>query len=358
MRKLNFKSHLINTLPNIQGLDELRQKLKTHDFVEQNSVYSKTIELSDDLPIHKLTQQIALKEPINPMQVKERIAKSNLEGYLIPTFLLEESLKYNPLPLSAQKQDLITRICQMNNGKHNEAEGINIIYARHQEADPIFHNKIDSSLSANLPSQVVSVIHNHSSSRLTIGEAKSIYSLPQPYPYGEAILQIGHLKYHALDLDLSQQIRPEAPAKTKRITGDVSVFETCISIPFDLKNNNFSDHGFILYLKGNQITPKLISEIIGLTRTGFGGVIIANGILNGSILSRKPKTIFKKSETFKHRIIKKQKESIGSFTYEPSLDLTKNGYATLEHLGELSQVDGEIILAFYPLHQTFIGEYK
>ena len=359
MRKLNLQSHLINTLPNIMGLEVIRQKLETAYFTKQNKSQSRTIELSQDLPIHKITQIIPEIETLNLQEINENIKANKLNGYIMPTYLLEESLLRHPLPLSAQKQSIIENICKMNNGPTNEAEGISIIYGKHEEMTPLFHQHTNKWLSPNLPSQIISILHKHNSSRLTIGEAKSIYSIPEPYPYGEAILQLSHLRYHVLDLDLSIEITEGNIGKNKPIKSTVGLFESCSSFPFKLNNQSYSNHGFILYLKGDNITPAKIKEIIGLTNSGFGGVIIASGIMTASVLSGRKKGLIKnKHIAFKHKFIRKDKEAIGVYNCDPNVDIVANGYCDLEKTGQLINLDGELILAFFPYKQTFIAEYK
>ncbi len=360
MRKLNLKSHLINTLPNIQGIKEVRQKLESSEFKEVDGIFQRETDLSEDLPIHHITQLIPPKEEVDLGLVGNKIKEYGLEGYMIPTGLLEEAMQHNPLPLSAQKQSLIEDVCRMNNGKHNEAEGINIIYERHHEAEPLFHPKINSLLKPNLPSQIVSVLHRHNSSRLTIGEAKSIYSVPKPYPYGEAILQLSHLRFHVLDIDLGLQVRPDAIGVNTPLGDNVSLFETCYSFPFTLKDNSYSDHGYVLYLKGKDITPEKIAKIVGLKKNGFGGVIIGSGVIEASVLSKKKKKFFKKNEnhTFKHKFFRKENEAVGAYIYDPNLHLTQHGYCDLERTGQMQSINGEVVIAFFPFHQTFIAEYK
>ena len=296
MRRI-IKSHIINTLPNIQGLDKIRKKLQTANFIKAGKAWVKEISLDLKDPIHKLVQIVPEKEEVDIPKVGQQIKDHNFEGYLLPTFLLEDALAKNPLPLSAQKQHIIEYICKMNNNKYNEAEGMHIVYKQHEELKPLVHPEIKKTfLSPNLPSQVISAIHKHDSSRLTIGEAKSYRSIPKPYPYGEAIIQLSHLRYHVLDLDLSLEITEENPGTSTPLKDKVSLFESCYSFPFKLNQNNYSNHGFILYLKGKDITPKKICDIIGLEGIGFGGVAIASGEITSTILTKTKKSLFKKEE--------------------------------------------------------------
>jgi hypothetical protein len=352
-----IKSHIINTLPNIQGLDIIRKKLKTAKFIQFGKKWIKEIRLSQKFPIHKLIQIIPEKESVDISAVTKRISQEGYEGYLLPTYLLKESLKQNPLPISEEKQRIIEHICKMNNNKYNEAEGIHIVYKQHEALNPLVHPEVKKRfLSPNLPSQVISAIHKHDSSRLTIGEAKSYRELPKPYPYGEAIIQISHLRYHVLDLDMSIEITEEnqsEPLKEK-----VSIFESCYSFPFKLNQDKFSDHGFIIYIKGENITPEKICKIIGLKNTGFGGIAVGTGTITSTILTKTKKRILKKEEFKNKTFTRKDKEAVGSFSYDPFLDITQYGYCDLERNGKLESLDGEFILAFYPFHQTFIGEYK
>ncbi len=358
MRRI-IKSHIINTLPNIKGLDVIRQKLKTANFKKAGKAWVKQIKLDETHPIHNLIQIVPENEDIDLTKVNKNIKSNNLEGYILPTFLLEEALTKNPLPLSAQKQHIIEYICRMNNNKYNEAEGMHIVYSQHDAIAPLIHPEIKKTfLSPNLPSQIISAVHKHDSSRLTIGEAKSYRSIPKPYPYGEAIIQLSHLRYHVLDLDLSVEITEENQGTSSSLKDKVSVFESCYSFPFKLNQNNYSDHGFILHLKGKDITPKKIVEIIGLKQTGFGGVVIASGDINSTILTKTKKTLFKKSDFYDKKYKHKDKEAVGSFSYDPYLEITSEGYCDLERNGKLDSLDGEVVIAFYPFHQTFIGEYK
>jgi len=361
MRKTKLKSKLIKTLPNIEGLDAIRQQLETTELKEVDGNFVRVITLDKNLPIHQLTQTIPIQtESITLKKVKKRIKENNLSGYILPTYLLDDVLAKHPLPVSAQKQHVIEYLCRMNNGEHNQAEGINIIYANHHELDPIYNPKIKGTLAPNLASQIESTLHRHRKSRMTLGESKSIDNLHNQNPYGETILQISHLTYHAMDLDLSVEVTKENIGKNKPIKGKVSVLETCSSFPYSLNKNQFSEHGFILYLKGDQITPKKITEIVGLETTGFGGVTIATGTIFAKVLSKKIKGgLFKKKETlYDYNLVRKQKEVVGSFTYDPNVDIVSSGYCNLERVGHLESMSGEIVIAFFPYMQSFMGEYK
>jgi len=359
MPKVNKKLHKLKTLANIQNLNIIREKLESLDFTENETNYTKTIHLDADQSIHKLTQ-ILPKNPDKPdlEAIKNRIQSQDLEGYIISTNILDDVLKQHPLPISAQKQSIIEHICRMNSGPHNQAEGINIVYQVDHEFEPLINQQIQASLPPNLSSQIISTLHRNRNSSLTIGESKSLDS--QQKPDGEAILQISHLTYHALDLDLSLEVHQESLGQRQKLKGEVSILENCISLPYSIRNRSYSDHGFILYLKGNNITPKKIVDIIGLQNTGFGGTIIASGSIYSSLLKLQKSKLFglKKKNEFQYHTSQKDHEVLGAFTFEPNLNFSKNGYCNLEKLGHLKSVSGEVVLAFFPYFQTFIGEYK
>lgn len=359
MRKINKKFSNLKTLPNIQNLEAIRQQLEQSEFDDDGFNLYKEIELNQDQPVHTFTQILPKEtEKPNLQDVKKRIQDFGLEGYIISTAILEDVLSQHPLPVSAQKQSVLEYICRMNNGPHNQAENIHIVYKQGHELEPILNNEISSTLAPNLASQIVSTIHRHRKSRLTVGEAQGIDSIVNQIPDGETVLQISHLTYHALDLDLSLSVHKDEIGKSRKLTGPVSVFETCISLPYSLKDKHFSKHGYILHLKGNQITPEKITQIIGLQNTGFGGTIVANGTMFTSVLSKEKPKLFRKETNFKHETVVKESEVIGAFNYDPNLELLSKGYCNLEKAGHLKSMSGEITLAFFPSFQTYIGEYK
>jgi len=359
MSKIQRKSpkHLKN-LANIPNLEVFREKLEKTDFSENSSFYYKTIYLDPNQPIHKFSQILPKKtEKIDLNKIQERIKEQNLEGYLISTSILEDVLKKHPLALSAQKQSIIEHICRMNSGPHNQAEGIHLIYAHGQEQTPILNHNIKPLLAPNLSSQIISSIHRNKKSSLTIGEAHSTNQSNQAS--GEAVLQITHLSHHAMDLDLSQEVQRNTLGKTHKTKDKLSVFETCINLPYSIRDRHFSDHGYVLHLKGDHLTPQKIVDIIGLKENGFGGTIITSGTISSSILNDpQRKKIDLHSNNLKFYTLNKVQELIGAFTYDPHLELTKNGYCNLEKLGHLKSLSGEITLVFFPFFQSFIGEYK
>lgn len=338
MKKINFKSGLIRTLPNINGLTELTQNLYKSEFTQQNDQFSRSY--SSKSPKTKITQIITIKEDISLKKVNKKIKQNNLQGFILPTNLLQAALNHAPLPLSEQKQAIIESFSQMNNGALNEAEGVHLIS---QSKNPPYN-----SYAPNYTSQIASSLHFNKSSRLTLGESHLENPLTK-LPYGEAVLQISHLTYHALDLDLSTEI--DHNFNSKRLNSDkVMIHEYTYSIPYSLKNKNFSPHGFILHLKGKNITPKLVKEIIGYNTNGFGGLSITSGKVSGTILSTTKETkLNTKSQT------KQLNESIGNFIFDPLVQDLSNGKLTTEEIGSVSSIiEGELTLVFFPLLQTFI----
>lgn len=359
MRKTNKKFSNLKTLPNIQNLETIRNLLESTEFNDHGENLIKQVELPESQPVHNFKQILPkTTEKPNLQDIKQRIQDFRLEGYIISTAILEDVLLKHPLPLSAQKQGILEYICRMNNGPHNQAENIHIVYQNKHELEPILNSKIANKLAPNLTSQIISTIHRHRKSRLTLGEAKGIDSIINQTPDGEAVLQISHLTYHALDLDLSLTVHKDSIGKSKKLIGPVSVFETSISLPYTLNNKEFSKHGYILHLKGNQITPKKIKEIIGLQNAGFGGIIIASGSITSSVLSKEKPKLFQKEPSFNFETNQNQTELIGAYNFDPNLALLSNGYCNLEKAGHLVELDGEITFAFFPSFQTYIGEYK
>jgi hypothetical protein len=359
MRRTNKKFRNLKTLPNIQNLEVIRQQLEQTEFQDDGHNLFKQIHLKQEQPVHTFSQLLPKEtEKLNLQKVKQRIQEQQLEGYIISTAILEDVLAQHPLPVSAQKQAVLEYVCRMNNGPHNQAENIHIVYEHNHELEPILNNKIQSTLAPNLASQIISTIHRHRKSRLTVGEAHNIDSIVNQIPDGDTVLQISHLTYHALDLDLSLSVHKDEIGKSRKLTGPVSVFETCISLPYSLKDKHFSKHGYILHLKGDQITPEKIAKIIGLKKTGFGGTIVANGTMFTNVLSIDKPKLFRKGHNFKHQTVVKESELIGAFNYDPNLKLLSKGYCNLEKAGHLESMSGEITLAFFPSFQTYIGEYK
>jgi hypothetical protein len=345
---MKFKSRLINAIPNIQGLEEVRDSLYSENFSNNKKNYSRSTKNKQ-----KLTQLIYLKETLNLGNIISKIAQSKLTGFILPTNLLDQALASKPLPLSAQKQSLIEVIARMNNKKTNEAEGVNLIYQLENPEHQFNREKFES-LAPNFCSQLVSTLHYNQKSRLTLGESH-LENPTTKLPYGEAILQISHLTHHALDLDLSIKISPDDQPVT-----NFMLHEYCFTIPYSLSDKSLSDHGYILHLKGKNITAEKIIEIIGLKDSAFGGVIISNGKAEGLILNHSiNKKMFRKEKIkfFNQTQIKFLKESIGTFIYDPTIPYTKNGLFTSDTIGQVKKIDGEITMIFFPLIQTFISEY-
>lgn len=347
MKKINFKSGIIGTLPNIDNLDTARIKLYSTGFKQFSHYFMRKVDLLKNLPISSIKQIIPLKEKLNPLTVKKNILNNGFEGYILPMSLMEEALKYHPLPLSAQKQTIIDHICRMNNGAQNEAEGICI---------NIQNTEQSTSLAPNLASQIIANLHFNSKSRLTIGSAKSITDDTEQIPNGEAMLQISHLMHHVLDIDLSTEITSQNLSESgiKRIKSKVSLYENCFSIPYKLTNTQYSTHGFVLYLKG-KITLKQIQEIIGLKQNGWGGLGVITGTCQTTILNSKTtkKFGFKKTTKFyekSHTI--NCNENLASLIFEPTVN--NQLQIIVDQAGLLTKVEGEIVIAFYPFLQSFV----
>jgi hypothetical protein len=357
MKKLNFKSGLIRTLPNILGLSSLRKKLYQAEFKQDKNRFIRTCTVNPaDNKIKKLSQFITIKEDLKLTKINQQIKKFNLKGFILPTNLLEQALQNAPLPLSAQKQILIQSFAQMNNGRLNEAEGIHIV---HSNNTPIEKIKKYNPLAPNLCSQLISELHFNKSSRLTLGESH-LEDEADKLPYGQAILQISHLTYHALDLDLSSEV--DRKFESKRLSAETVVLhEHCFSIPYSIKDKRYSPHGFILHLNGENITPAIINQIIGFKDNGFAGLAIVSGDVSGHILDyKKHKTLFNAKETTftKKETSKVINECIGNYIFDPTIKTISTGTLTVENIGKLEQLNGEITLVFFPLLQSFIAEYQ
>jgi hypothetical protein len=348
MKKIKFKSNLINALPNIQGLDQLRDILFQQQFHHGKDNFFRTAEKK-----YKLTQKIFLKENLNLNRILDQIQKNNLQGFILPTNLLGEALLNAPLPLSAQKQSLIQTFSQMNNGKANEAEGVNLLYSLSNQ-DQSFSQKQFPSLAPNFCSQLISNIHYNQKSRLTLGE--SHLENPKTHlPYGQAILQISHLTHHALDLDLSIKISPDNSP-----TSNYLVHEYCFSIPYSLNNKTYSDHGYILHLSGSDITPEKIVQIVGLRKSAFAGVTISTGKSKSILLNhKKQKKIFRKESItfFNQKNEQSISESIGTFIFDPEIKQLQKGLFISEKAGQIQSLDGEVTIVLFPLIQSFTAEY-
>lgn len=349
MKKIKFKSNLINALPNIQGLDEIRDLLFKEQFNQEKDSYFRTAEKQ-----YKLTQKIYLKESLNLNKILEQIKKHNLKGFILPTNLLGEALSNAPLPLSAQKQSLVQTLAQMNNGKTNEAEGINLLYSLNEQ-DQSLQQKEFQPLAPNFCSQLISNIHYNQKSRLTLGE--SHLENPKTHlPYGQAILQISHLTHHALDLDLSIKISPDDSP-----TSNYLVHEYCFSVPYSLNNKKYSDHGYIIHLNGTDITPEKIIQIVGLTGSAFAGVTISKGEAKGLLLNHKiQKKLLRKESVsyFNQKNDQSLNEAIGTFIYDPKIKQLQKGLFISETAGQVKSLDGELTIVLFPLIQTFTAEYS
>jgi hypothetical protein len=353
MVKKIFKSKKLKYLPNIFGLEKFRDSLFKSHFEQKANYFSRST------PDKKLVQKICLKEDIDLDTVKNNIQKENLEGYMFPTNMLENILGNHPLPLSAQKQALVDMLSRMNNNKLNEAEGINLVYKINQEETPLVKNEKLQPLSPNFCSQLASTLHFNQKSRLTMGESHLI-NPENGLPFGTSLLQISHLTYHALDIDLSVGITPENETPTKTTA---MLHEYSFTMPYSLKNNNYSDHGYILHLKGKNITPKKIQEIIGFKNNAFAGISIVTGEASGNTLAQSTtqNKFFKKKKTTKfHTKNKKAKllESIGTYIYDKTQPQTSNGLLVSEKIGNITSIDGEIVLIMFPLLQTFTFQYS
>lgn len=353
MKKVTFKSGLIRTLPNITGLEELREKLYKSEFQEHKDQFIRSYSVSSKNGNHikKLSQYITIKEDLKLAKIDKKIKKHGLKGFIIPTNLLGKALQNAPLPVSAQKQTLIESFSQMNNGKLNEAEGVHLI---HSNSKKVFHP-----LAPNFCSQLISNLHFNKNSRLTLGESHLEHKTNK-IAYGQAILQISHLTYHSLDLDLSSQTEPDL--ESKRLESDsVMLHEHCFSIPYSLKDKRYSPHGFIIHLNGKNITPDVINSIIGFKKNGFAGLAIVSGECRGKILSyQEEKKIFSNpnlkpfQKTTNNNLI----EAIGNYIFDPSVESIKKGVLSVDKVGQVQNINGEITIVFYPLLQTFIAEYS
>jgi hypothetical protein len=243
--------------------------------------------------------------------MEKEISKQNLEGFIIPTQFLGEYLnsQLNPFELSSNKIKVIESIAQMNNGKINEAEGYNLVYEAGKEHLPLFKAEKLQSLAPNFCSQLSSCIHFHTKSRLTLGESHLEHPTKK-LPYGESILQISHLTYHALDLDLSVNLTPEdQPPAT--FANQSMLHEYTFSLPYSLNNKKYSNHGYILHLNGKNITPKKIAKIIGLKSNSIGGLVICNGEAEGHLLNfQTKKGVFSvvKNKFYSQKVSKNLKE--------------------------------------------------
>jgi hypothetical protein len=357
MAKINTKHSIIKTLPNISGLEEIRDDLFQQKFAKKKGAFSRKTSLKSK----KLTQTVPLKEVIHLEKVKKEILKQKLEGFIIPTQFLGEYLssQVNPFKLSQNKIKVIESIAQMNNGKINEAEGYNLVYEAGKEQLPIFKPKNLIGLAPNFCSQLSSCIHFHTKSRLTLGESHLEHPT-QKLPYGESILQISHLTYHALDLDLSVNLTPEDQPPAA-FANQSMLHEYTFSLPYSLNNKKYSNHGYILHLEGKKITPKVIAKIIGLKSNSAGALIICSGEADGHLLNfQNKKGIFSinTNRFFSQKVSKPLKESIGTFILDKNFDSTKNGLLATEKLGKLETLNGQITLVFFPLLQNFTYEYK
>lgn len=357
MARINTKHSIIKTLPNISGLEEIRDDLFKQKFAKKKGVFSRKTKLKNK----QLTQSVPLKEVLHLEKIKKEISKQKFEGFIIPTQFLGEYLssQANPFELSPNKIKVIESIAQMNNGKINEAEGYNLVYQIEKEALPVFKPEKLQSLAPNFCSQLSSCIHFHTKSRLTLGESHLEHPTKK-LPYGESILQISHLTYHALDLDLSVNLTPEDQPPAS-FANQSMLHEYTFSLPYSLNDKKYSNHGYVLHLKGKNITPKKIAKIIGLNSNSVGGLVICSGQAEGNLLNfQNKKGVFSlvKNKFFSQKVSKKLNESIGTFIYDKNFDSTSNGLLATEKLGKLESLNGQVTVIFFPLLQNFTYEYK
>ncbi len=349
MKKLNFKSNLLSTLPNIENLDNICKELYLLNFQQEGNTYIRKYKPKIQ-NISEIAQKITINEKLNLSEFKNNINLFNFCGDIFSTALLDTYLKYQPLPLSAQKQELIESAARMNNFKLNEAECIYI----EQNVKPTNNNLC---LEPNLSSQFSTELHYNQKSRLTLGESQ-IEDQYTHKAFGSALLQISHLSYHSIDLDLSLRMHFEnKQIITQKLLNKVKRYQYCFTIPYRLNNTDFSQHGFIVTLKGKNITPEKISKLFGTKYTAYAGITIASGIAKGKIETIN-KTFLQKNKIKTEISENYLEENIGNFIFDPGKKELKDGHWTTENIGRINTFNGELVMLVFPILQTFNIKHK
>jgi hypothetical protein len=343
VRKLNFKSNLISTLPNISNISDLCQNLYKANFVQIKNKFTRTYKQKKG-PIKEISQEITVHEDLNLSLFNQNIKTNFAHGTIFHTNLLDSYLSNQPLPLSAQKQELLESIARMNNFKLNEAECIYI-----EQNSKL---KKSDSLEPNLSSQLSSELHFNHKSRLTLGESMIEDGFSHK-AYGSALLQVSHLSYHALDLDLSLRVHQEnKKIITQKLFNKVKQYQFCFHLPYSLNNNQLSDHGYIVQLKDTKITPDKIAKLFPTKCTAFAGITISTGIAKGEILSLS-KNMLGSQSAKQEKTENYLEESIGHFMFDPNYSKLKKGSWNSENIGKIKELNGETIMIIFPILQTF-----